>query len=136
MVDTESLASDATAVNVSDRPIEVAQQEEFRRLGTTVYADYAGAGLYSERQLADVFQVAISHATETTWNTGCSNIESFECSWLKLQRQADQIPSHSRNSTCPDCLLLRFPTLVVVNGSTTSHFRIQISGYCRTYLQA
>ena len=70
MVDTESLASDATAVNVSDRPVEVAQQEEFRRLGTTVYADYAGAGLYSERQLAEVFQVANSHATETRWNTG------------------------------------------------------------------
>lgn len=37
--------------------IEEAANEEFRRLGETVYADHAGAALYSEVQLADAFKV-------------------------------------------------------------------------------
>ena len=36
------------------------RREDFARLGDSVYADHAGAALYSERQLGEVFQVGVS----------------------------------------------------------------------------
>lgn len=39
--------------------IDALRREEFGRLGNQVYVDHAGATLYSERQLADVFQVFV-----------------------------------------------------------------------------
>ena len=38
--------------------IEEIRRSEFSRLKGTTYADYAGASLYSEKQLADIFQVS------------------------------------------------------------------------------
>eukprot|EP00884_Botryococcus_braunii_P022713 jgi/Botrbrau1/9125/Bobra.160_3s0002.1 len=40
--------------------IDALRREEFSRLGNEVYVDHAGATLYSEKQIADIFQVLAS----------------------------------------------------------------------------
>lgn len=62
--------SKIASTNYAD-DIDGMRASEFSRLGDSVYLDHAGAALYSELQLRNIFQASnlLSTGKEVSWNT-------------------------------------------------------------------